>query len=79
MSSAHDTGSARLDIHALFDLTGDTAVVTGAGSGLGREMAMLLSAAGARVGLVDVSSARVEDTARRTAPDGGALALSHAH
>lgn len=25
MSSAHDTGSARLDIHSLFDLTGDTA------------------------------------------------------
>lgn len=79
MSSAHDTGSARLDIHSLFDLTGDTAVVAGAGSGLGRDMAKVLSAAGAHAGRVDVSSASVEDTARRTTPGGGALALAHAH
>lgn len=71
MSSANDAGPGRLDVLSLFDLTGDTAVVTGAGSGLGREMAMVLSAAGARVGLVDVSAARVEDTAREITADGG--------
>lgn len=71
MSLTHDTDTARHDVRSLFDLTGDTAVVTGAGSGLGRAMAEVLAAAGARVGLVDVSADRLEDVARRITADGG--------
>ena len=71
MPSTHDAGSARLDIHSLFNLTGDVAVVTGAGSGLGRAMAEVLAAAGARVGLLDVDAPRLEDIARQINADGG--------
>lgn len=71
MSSTHDTDTDRHDVRSLFDLTGDTAVVTGAGSGLGRAMAEVLAAAGARVGLVDVSAARLENVARQITADGG--------
>jgi len=40
-------------MHRLFDLTGQTAVVTGAGTGLGRGMALALASAGADIVLVD--------------------------
>ncbi len=41
-----------VDLSALFDLHGRTAIVTGASSGLGRRFAEVLDAAGARVALV---------------------------
>ena len=37
----------------LFDLTGKTAIVTGASTGLGRQMTRALAAAGANILLVD--------------------------
>ncbi len=40
-------------MHNLFDLTGSTAIVTGAGTGLGRGMALALASAGADLVLVD--------------------------
>jgi NAD(P)-dependent dehydrogenase (short-subunit alcohol dehydrogenase family) len=50
-------------IHELFGLTGKVAVVTGASRGLGRAIALGLSAAGARV----VVSSRKQDECTRTA------------
>ena len=45
------------------DLTGKVCIVTGAGSGLGRMMALGLSAAGARVAGVDVNLEALKATA----------------
>ena len=46
-----------MSIQKLFDLTGQTAIVTGGGSGLGRLMALMLAEAGANV---VVCSRRIE-------------------
>jgi 2-dehydro-3-deoxy-D-gluconate 5-dehydrogenase len=56
----------------LFDLTGKTAIVTGANTGLGQGIAVALAGAGARVACVGRSS--MADTAERIAAIGG---LSH--
>lgn len=54
---------------SLFDLTGRTALVTGAGQGLGKEMALALAEAGADVAVVDLRL----DTAEATAAEVHAL------
>ena len=51
------------NIEALFGLSGRIAVVTGAGSGLGREIARVLDAAGARVAIVDLDDEGMKQTA----------------
>jgi NAD(P)-dependent dehydrogenase (short-subunit alcohol dehydrogenase family) len=57
-------------------MRGKTAVVTGAGSGLGRATAMRLAAEGARVACADRVRARAESTATAISDAGGeALAL----
>ena len=72
-------------------LTGRTAIVTGAGRGIGAAIATALDAAGARVALVARSRDQLEETARRLAndplvviadlgtPDGPHAAVAAAH
>lgn len=60
-----------------FDLSGQTALVTGAGRGLGRAVAMALAEAGARVAILARTEAEVESAAAEAAARGGqALGLT---
>ena len=54
------------------------AVVTGAGSGIGRAIAVMLAARGARVAAVDLDAASAEETARTIAAAGGRAAAFQA-
>lgn len=58
-------------------LEGKVAVITGAGSGLGRQCAQLFTAEGARVAIVDIDSDRAEQTLKLVSEDGGdAIAIT---
>lgn len=60
------------------DLSGRAALVTGAGSGIGRKTATLLAEAGAAVACTDVNAATAQETARMIEGAGGrAMALAH--
>ncbi len=54
-----------------FDLTGQVALVTGASSGIGRHLAELLAAAGAKVGLAARRIELLDEAAREIAAAGG--------
>lgn len=58
-----------------FRLDGKTAVITGAGSGIGQAIARRFAGAGARVYLVDVRPERVDETARLIADGKSAQAV----
>jgi len=59
-----------------FDLAGAVAVITGAGSGIGRAAALSFASRGARVAVSDVNGARAEQTAAEVVAAGGeALAM----
>ncbi len=53
------------------DMTGKSALVTGAAAGLGRATAVRLARAGARVCLVDIDAANLEQAAEAIRADGG--------
>jgi NAD(P)-dependent dehydrogenase (short-subunit alcohol dehydrogenase family) len=55
-------------ITSMFDLTGRSAVVTGGGAGLGREIAVLLAEAGASVVVADIDVTAAEQTAKEIGP-----------
>ena len=56
---------------SLFSLAGDTALVTGASSGLGHHFAKVLATAGARVGVAARRTDRLQALAREIAASGG--------
>jgi 3-oxoacyl-[acyl-carrier protein] reductase len=58
-------------VQATFDLTGRVAVITGAGSGLGRASAQVLAGAGARVVCADVDGTSAHETAAEIEGAGG--------
>ena len=58
-------------LDAAFDLSGRTALVTGAGAGLGRQFARVLARAGAKVALCARRAEKLEETAAMIAGDGG--------
>jgi NAD(P)-dependent dehydrogenase (short-subunit alcohol dehydrogenase family) len=58
-------------IQEMFDLSGEAAVVTGAGSGLGKAIAEILAQAGASVGLIDVDGGRLDYVAAGIDAQGG--------
>ena len=55
----------------VYDLCGQVAVVTGAGSGIGRATAILLSEVGARVICADLNGPSAADTAKAISDAGG--------
>jgi NAD(P)-dependent dehydrogenase (short-subunit alcohol dehydrogenase family) len=58
-------------------LEGKVALITGAGSGLGRQAAQLFTAEGARVAIVDIDPDRAEQSSKLVEQDGGdAIALT---
>lgn len=59
------------DTHALFDLTGHVAVVTGGGDGIGRGACEILAAAGASVVVSDINEGKANAVADKINSNGG--------
>lgn len=63
------------ELNAAFGLSGRVAVITGAGSGIGRETALVLAMAGAHVVIADVSEAGMDETCRLIMASRGAATI----
>lgn len=59
------------NVAGTIDLSGKVAVVTGAGSGIGRAMALSFASAGASVVVLDITAERAEETASLVREAGG--------
>lgn len=57
------------------DLKGQIALVTGAGSGIGREVSRVLAEEGAFIGLIDVNEAGMKETSELIKKDGGSCKI----
>ena len=55
-------------------LDGKVALITGAGSGMGREACLVFASEGARIAAIDIDARSLEETAAATRDDGGDLA-----
>lgn len=71
MSAEQSRTSAKSARLKATDLTGKTAVVTGAGSGIGRSLATLLAGRGATVHVADINGANAEKVAAEIREAGG--------
>jgi len=70
-NSINGRDAARNMILSMFDLGGRTTVVTGAGAGLGYEISLLLSRAGANIVAADVDLDAAGQTVKEIAAEGG--------
>jgi NAD(P)-dependent dehydrogenase (short-subunit alcohol dehydrogenase family) len=68
-------GSPAQKVTIMKDFSGKTAIITGAGSGLGRSLALQLYAAGARLALCDTSQTGMEETLQLTGDGGNRVSL----
>ena len=64
-------GFGKVSIETLFRIDGDSALVTGAGGGLGRIAALALAGAGAHVAVTDIDGAAAERVAEEIREAGG--------
>ncbi|NNN18700.1 MAG: SDR family oxidoreductase [Acidimicrobiaceae bacterium] len=53
------------------DLTGHRAIITGAGSGIGRQVAFIMAASGADVAVADINLEAAEETVKTISQNGG--------
>ena len=73
-SGAKQSRAERMTSLPSFDLAGQAALVTGASSGIGRHLALLLAAAGAKVALAARRTDLLAEAAGEIEADGGAAA-----
>jgi len=66
------------DLAGVFRLDGRTAVVTGAGSGIGRQIAKTLAGAGASIVVADIDDSAGIETVRQVTGEGGGAVFQHA-